>query len=179
MQRRFNRGRPGGRKRGSETPPTPMSGTTPTPSPEAHWLGRDAGPPGTVSRPTHCELGRNEAVRGPSRNQGSQGSHPCGSPRACGRLEGRGHCRLWRGDQWSPGRPAGCCPHTGPAGWEGQQARGWSSGAGVAEGTPKTSGQPAGWNFLPRGMRPVCSAQCGPRQPRAAAETLNARLCFL
>lgn len=135
MQKGFNRGRSGGRKRGSETPPTPMSGT-PTPSPEAHWLGRGGGPPGTVSMHTHSELEKNEEVRGLSRNQGSQGGHPRGrSSRECRRHRGEasvgfgGEARgAWAGG-WS-----GCCSHTSPEGWEGQRAHGWSSGAGVTRG---------------------------------------------
>ena len=115
VQKGFNRGRSGGRKRGSETPPTPMSGT-PTPSPEAHWLGRGGGPPGTVSMHTHSELEKNEEVRGLSRNQGSQGGHPRGrSSRECRRHRGEasvgfgGEARgAWAGG-WS-----GCCSHTSP-----------------------------------------------------------------
>lgn len=70
-----------------------------------------------------------------------------------------------------PRQAGGCCSHAGSEGWEGQQARGWSSGAGVTEGTLKTSGQPAAQN-----VSSVCSVQCGGRQPRAAVETLNAQL---
>ena len=179
MQKRLTEAVLEGEREGQKRPPPRCQGPRP---PTAQKHAGSAGMLGhlAVSRPTPCEFGRNEGVRGPSGNRGSQGSHPCGgwfSP-VCGRLEGRGPCRLWRGGQWSPGGPAGCCSHTGPAGREGQQACGWSSGAGVAEGTPRLQDSLPGGTSC-RGMRPVCSAQCGPRQPRAAAETLNAQLCFL
>ena len=104
MQKRLTEAVLEGEREGQKRPPPRCQGPRPPPAQKhagsAGMLGHLA-----VSRPTPCEFGRNEGVRGPSGNRGSQGSHPCGgSPR---RAEGwRGEAPVGFGGEAS-GAPAG------------------------------------------------------------------------